>query len=381
MASIKEETRKKGTVYVARVRTPGKGTLTQTFAKKADAKKWAAAIEGDKARAKLPANVLDGNRKFGEFATEWMSTRQLRFRTREGYDDLLRRFIKPTFEKVQLAQITPQQVRRWHTKLLAADTKAKRSHGQTAKAYALLRTILNTAVADGILGANPCQIRGAGTVRTNKRPFIEPADVFALAESMGPRYRALILLAGFIGLRRGELLGLRRRDIDPLHAKITIERQAVRTGRNRVEGEPKTDAGIRSRPLPPFLVAELEAHMDAFTGPSPDDPVFVGPQGGPLAAITLQRALKDAREATGVTGTLHDLRHSAATVFAWSGATTQEIMNHLGHSSSAAAMRYQHAANSRDAETAQWIEAVAQRAKDEPTVRATPIRRETVGQE
>jgi len=132
VASILPFKRGKGddeyTVYVARVRTPGKGTLTQTFKKESDAKKWAAAMEGDKARARMPANVGAGRTKFGVFARDWMETRDLRFRTREGYEDLLRRFILPTFKDVPLAQFTPEQVRVWRTKLLAADKKKKRSN-------------------------------------------------------------------------------------------------------------------------------------------------------------------------------------------------------------------------------------------------------------
>jgi len=375
MASIKPAERAKGTVYVVRVRLPGGKTETKTFPTIKLAENFAARREGEKAHGRLPANMAGARTKFEAYAADWMNTRQLRYRTREGYEDQLKRFINPTFGKTMLARITAQDVRRWHTKLLAADDKAERSHGQTAKSYALMRTILNTAVADGILGANPCQIRGAGVIRTAERPFVEPADVFALADEIGDRFRCLVLLAGFIGLRRGELLGLQRRDVDELHGMVTIERQVVKTGKERLEGAPKSSAGVRARPLPPFLVDELKAHMATFTGAAPESPVFVGYRGEPLSAITLQRAFTSARETVGLEVSLHDLRHSAATVFAWSGATTREIMTHLGHSTSAAAMRYQHAAQSRDDETAQWIEAVAQKAKAEPRKAATPIQR------
>ncbi len=373
VASIKAEERKKGTVYVARVRTPGKGTLTQTFTKWSDADQWAKGIEGDKARAKLPANVRAGKTKFAKYAATWIEDRDLRFRTIEGYNDLLERFILPTFKNHQLNQIDGESVRAWRTKLLKADTKAGRSHNQTAKAYALLRAILNTAVSDGAIGQNPCQIRGAGTIRTEPRPFAEPADVFALANAIDGRFRCMVLLAGFLGLRRGELLGLRRRDVDPLHGEIVVERQVVRTGKNRIEGDPKSAAGHRKRPLPPFLAEELSVHMTLYTDADPDDPLFVGYRGEHLSAITWQRAYKKAKDATGLTVTLHDLRHSAATMFAWSGATTAEIMSHLGHSTPAAAMKYQHAAQSRDEETAAWLEAIATKAKANPRKTPTPI--------
>ncbi len=72
---------------------------------------------------------------------------------------------------------------------------------------------MNTAVRDGAIVKNPCQLAGAGTDRAKERPVASPAEVVALVEAITPRYRAAVLLAAWCGLRRGEVLGLRRDDV------------------------------------------------------------------------------------------------------------------------------------------------------------------------
>src|SRR5215831_17087886 len=81
-----------------------------------------------------------------------------------------------------------------------------------AKAYRLLKTILATAADDGVIRRNPCRIKGAGAESAAERTVLSVPQVFALAEVVEPRYRALVLLATFTSLRWGELCALRRSD-------------------------------------------------------------------------------------------------------------------------------------------------------------------------
>ena len=86
--------------------------------------------------------------------------------------------------------------------------------------------------------------------------------------------------------------------------------------------------------------------------------MFVGERGGPLGPVSLQTCFDETRVATGLTQfTLHDLRHAAGTMAAWTGATTKELMARLGHSTQDASLRYQHAARTRDAEIAAKLDA------------------------
>jgi integrase len=83
-----------------------------------------------------------------------------------------------------------------------------------AKAYRLLKAIFNPAVDDGLIRRNPCRIKGAGQQRSPERPVLAGPEVYSLADTVGDRCRALVLLAVFGSLRWCELAALRRPDIE-----------------------------------------------------------------------------------------------------------------------------------------------------------------------
>ena len=208
--------------------------------------------------------------------------------------------------------------------------------------------------------ANPCTIKGAGVEPDDERPLPTLAQLSALATEVKPQYRALILLAAFGGLRRGELLGLERRDIDLLHRTVTVRVQRTEDdGCHHLVGAPKTDAGRRTLVLPVALVPEIETHLAEWTPPEPDAPVFVGPRGGPLRIATWKREWTRVRRALDLEGVpLHDLRHLAGTMAAATGASTKELVHRLGHASPRAALRYQHATAERDEAIADGIDRI-----------------------
>jgi integrase len=107
------------------------------------------------------------------------------------------------------------RVRRWRKKLLDSGV----SEVTAAKAYRLLRAVFNTALDDGLIRRNPCRIKGADRENSPERPVLTVTQVYALADAVGLRYRALILLAAFTSLRWAELAALTPADID-LDARI-----------------------------------------------------------------------------------------------------------------------------------------------------------------
>jgi integrase len=122
--------------------------------------------------------------------------------------------------------ITPASVRTWRQELIKAGVDAS----TVAKAYPLLRAVLNTATDDELIARNPCRIKGAGVEATPERPVITLAQVLALAAAMPPRYRVVVLVAVFASMRWGELMGLRHADLDLETASVNIERSAVEIG-------------------------------------------------------------------------------------------------------------------------------------------------------
>ncbi|MDP9387221.1 MAG: site-specific integrase, partial [Actinomycetota bacterium] len=206
-----------------------------TFRTRADAEQALAAALSDRERGKW-VRPGSGTTTFGEYADQWLASRlgrsgaPLRPRVRQLYEGQLRLHIVPTFGTMPLGRIRPTTVRSWYARLLDAGPGAS----TTAKCYRLLRAILNTAVEDGLLAANPCAIHGAGAERADERPLPTVDEVFALADAVRPRYRALVLLAAFSGLRRGELFGLRREHVDLDRGTVTVALQRQQLARGEL---------------------------------------------------------------------------------------------------------------------------------------------------
>ncbi|MGI8792332.1 MAG: site-specific integrase [Acidimicrobiales bacterium] len=362
-----------------RLADPGTGQRVSigSYRTKAEAEVAFAAAITDQAKGAWVAPDK-GRVTLNEYAPKWLATRltsrgePLRPKTLELYDSFLRLHILPTLGPMPLGRLTTATIRSWHSGLLNQGPGA----ASVAKCYRLLRTILATAIEDGVIVANPCSIKGAGVEATQERTLPTLAEVYALADTIRPQLRAFVLLAAFGGLRRGELLALTRRDVDLLHRTVDIrlQRQEAKGGGHLVS-PPKTDAGCRLLVLPSGLVPELEAHLSQWAAPGPDGLLFPGVRGGPLRLCVWQREWTRTRVALGLKSVhLHDLRHVAGTMAAATGAGTKELMHRLGHASPRAALRYQHATAKRDEVIADGIDRILEAAREDPDSTVLPFR-------
>lgn len=346
-----------------------------TFAAKADASAWLAKIETETVAGEWRAPEL-GRETFGTYGKRWLGHRQdLRPRTRELYSALWARWLEPAWGGVPLATMTAEGWRTWWVDTTAAHPGST----QPAKAYRLARAMLNQAVDDGLLRANPCRVKGAGREVAPERPIAMPDQVAKIAEAIDERYRVMVLLAAYCSLRFGELAGLRRSRVNPLHRSITVEEQAVELANGTVTfGPPKTAAGRRVVHFPAELLPLVEDHLDRFVDEAPDALLFTSPgqrlPGGrrdvshPLRRSKFRPRWEAACETARVTGLhFHDLRGSGATWAATGGATVRELMARLGHATPAVALRYQHATAERDRAIADRLGALL-RAEDDAKV-------------
>jgi integrase len=219
-----------------------------------------------------------------------------------------------------------------------------------AKAYRLLRTIMETAVEDRLIRVNPCQIRGASTEHSSERPTLAVAEVFAVADAMPKRYRLLVLLATFCSMRFGELAALTRADVDAEQGWVAIQRSVSEMAQGGlVTGPPKTAAGRRVVAIPSSLLADVVKHLDEFVDDRGGALIFAGPKGAPLRRSNFQKHWTAAVAAAGVAGVhFHDLRHTGNTLTAQSGATLADLMARMGHTSTRAALIYLHTTSRRD---------------------------------
>jgi integrase len=341
-------------------------TATSTFPTKGAARLWLAGAQTDLARGErmdqyLPTVTLD------EYAASWLQNRVLRPRTVELYQGLLDRHILPKLGDIQIGRLTPSKVREWH----AALSKATKPGPVTvAKCYRLLRTICETAYIDELISRNPCNLKGASVEHSPERPVMSIEQLNAVVEAMEDRYRAMVVLGSWCSMRIGEILALTRADIDLEAGTVNVDKSAWELGnRQRRVGPPKTAAGVRVMFIPPHVRDLIGDHLDAFTGDDEADLAFVGIKGQPVRRATVytawHRALERAELGKGTPEfRFHDLRHTGATLAAGAGASTRELMARLGHASSAASLRYQHATASRDESIAERLSELAAADRD-----------------
>jgi integrase len=342
-------------------------TGPHTFASKADAARYLAMVEADLHRGTWADPKL-GRITLAEWADRWrQTTTNLRPTTRDLYGYLLRRFLLPALGKAALSSIDVLAVRAWLAKLQDQGVSAS----TRAKAYRLLSRILGAAMEAGYLLRNPCAVKGAGQERAPEMRFATVAQVAALADAIDPRYRALVLVAAYGGLRWGELVGLRIKRVDLLHGRVTVAEQVAEVNGRLIPGPPKTEAGRRTITLPAAAAVALAEHLAEFAEPGPDGLVFPAPEGGYLRRSNFRRRWwVAATKAAGVEGLrFHDLRHSAATLALAAGANTRELMERMGHTSPAVALRYQHVMAGRDQAIAAALDELVQAAANLPPQR------------
>ncbi|EMF52912.1 tyrosine-type recombinase/integrase [Streptomyces sp. SID5476] len=206
----------------------------------------------------------------------------------------------------------------------------------TAKAYRLLKAIMETAVDDELITRNPCRIKGAGKDRTAERRIAAVAQVDALAEAVGMRYRLMVYRGAYGPMRPEELAGLRRRDVDLDNLRVRVRlAEPERMNGRRVQGDTRSEAGTRTVILPAFLRRELRRHLESYAEPGPAGLIFVGEKDAPFRRSTFGRKWRKAREIVGMSEGFryYDLRHTGHTLSTRSGATLKGTMVRAGQSS------------------------------------------------
>jgi integrase len=310
-----------------------------TFETKGEAEDWLTI----KAAEILEGDWIDpdaGEALVADYGATWIQERPgLRPKTIRLYTYLLRAHIAPHFDSVTIADVTLARVRRWRKKLLDSGV----SEVTAAKAYRLLRAIFYTALDDGLIKRNPCRVKGADRETSPERPVLTVAQVYALADAIGPRYAALILLATFASLRWAELAALTPADIDLDARTVRVTRQIdYPRGGGHSFGPPKSKAGRRLVPFADLIVPDLCRHLATID--QDDALIFTSPDGTPLRHSNFyRRAWMPALKATGLEGVhFHDLRHTGNQLSADAGANLRELMERMGHDSMRAALIYLH---------------------------------------
>ena len=315
--------------YKVRYRDPDGRAHGETFARRVDAERRRTEIEA----SLVSATWLDPRRgeiRLADWARDWLPTRHdLRPTTWARLETTMERQVLPRFGSTPLRRITNGEVRIWVRHLLAQGLSA----ATVRKAVFALRQCLAAAIADGRLTTNLADAVPLPTERP--RPARYPSEVERLVAAMPRRYKALILVGAYAGLRWGEAAGLRRRDIDPLRSRIRVTGTAVQVrGVVTLANEPKTTRSRRTIPVARLVMARIEQHLDEFVGVRADDLVFTAPAGGPLFRAFTQTVLRPAVQRAGLDDiTFHGLRHSFVAILVAAGCNVREVSEWAGHNS------------------------------------------------
>jgi integrase len=255
--------------------------------------------------------------------------------TLDTYGSLFKTHIQPPpFGDLLLHEADSDDVENLLARMRSEEKAAK----TIVNAYKLLSQIFTFAIKKGWCTENPCKSVKAPRLQKSKEiRFLSQYELSALLRAVDPEKgifgdtdRALYLTAAMSGLRQGELLALRWRDVD-------WEASRIRVRRNYVRGHwvtPKSTAGSRAVPLIDMVAGELDRHYKRSPYQGDDDLVFAHPEKGTvLSHRALSERFKKALKAAGVRPVrFHDLRHTFGTCIAADGKvaprTLQEWMGH-----------------------------------------------------
>ncbi|MBA2313579.1 MAG: tyrosine-type recombinase/integrase [Actinobacteria bacterium] len=343
----------------AEYRDPHGRKRGQSFDRKADATRWLAAQTTAMARGDYVDPTL-GRATLEDFWPRFQtSARNLRPSTQATYEALARVHILPQLGRARLGSITRLDIEEWLQGLQAAGVGPSTANA----AHRVLRRVLQAACDAGLVARNPAAGVKAPRPPREEMRFLSPQEVHAIALEVQPRYRALIILLGFCGLRIGEATALAVSDLDLLRSEVRIRRAFAEVRGELLLGRPKTKAGARAVALPNFVREALSAHLSEFPS-SPDSFLFTAPEGGAVRrSLFRTRVWQPALGRAGIANPLprvHDLRHSAAAIAISAGAHPKLIQDMLGHASIVMTLdRYAHLFSSVGEDLARRVDELA----------------------
>ncbi|MFF0943721.1 tyrosine-type recombinase/integrase [Kocuria sp. CPCC 205300] len=331
MATIEPYDTKGGRRYRVRYRTPERRqTDKRGFKTKRDAERFARTVEVSKDRGEY-INPADARATVGGLAPAWLEgKRGLKPSSFQPLEAAWRNYVEPRWAGVTVSDIRPTEVQLWVTEL-----SAEKSATTVLRAYGVLAGILDGAVRDRRLVSNPARAIDTLPRKTRKaHVYLSHEQVHAVAEAS--KYPALVLVLAYCGLRWGEAVALRVRDVDLDKRRLMVHENAVEVAGKVHVG---TTKGHKSRavPFPRFLGEKLAGQLEEK---GPAELVFPGPDGGHLRTARVHAdnyswfaSALDAARVPRVTP--HDLRHTAASFAVSAGANVKAVQRMLGHASAA----------------------------------------------
>ena len=316
--------------WEARYRDPLGGQRTKTFDTKADAKAFLANMETNIARGSW-RNSGRSRAKFSRVAAEWLASNPAKRATTYSRDaTVIRTHLDPVLGELAVNCIQPAHVQQ------VVERMGERGLGPrpSGPISACCGRYSVRAVETDIIDRSPCRGIHLPEMARTRRPVVSADGVERLVAAMPPEYRAAVLL-GALGLRQGEVFGLRVGAVDFLRRTLSVRATLNEVEGNFVEGDGETRWSRRTIAVPDRVVEELSAHLARTGRTDAEDLVFQAPGGGPVRATNFRNRVYDpAVRQAGLGGlSFHRLRHSAGHMLRELGVPLEVIQKRLGHSS------------------------------------------------
>jgi len=287
-------------------------------------------------------NVATGRQTVKAFLERWLEVSKQRNKTRtyEGYDRIVALYLVPHLGHIVLGKLTPEHVQTMIDKLALAPNTVRNIR-------AVLRRALNQALKWELVSRNVATLVETPRIIQEEMSALNEQQARALLHVLkGDRLEALYRVALSLGLRRGEVLGLRWQDIDFDTATLRIAQTVQRT---RTQGliidTPKTKSSLRTLSIPPVLLAVLKRHRSRQEREGLDNPhdlVFISTTGTPLEPDNITHRFKAFAKAAELPDDIHfhSLRHSCATLLLAQGVPMYAVKDILGHDQISTTMKY-----------------------------------------
>lgn len=288
----------------------------------------------------------------GEWLTMWLNDYMkpsIRPTTWEGYQTQIDKHIIPNLGHIRLDKLQTSNLQKLYNDKLKGDRADGRKGSLSPRSVRYIHTILHAALVQAkremLITINPAD--AVKLPKLEKREMhtldTEGLKVF-LEKAKKTCHYTIYLLACASGLRRGELLGLRWKDVDLDAGSITVTQNLVKTNKEVIFQEPKTKLSRRTVNIPPAVVKELRAHKARQAGDkllhgdkySKLGLVFCKADGSPMNPQTLSKHFDKLIKKTKLNRMcLHDLRHTFATLSLQEGVSPRTIQETLGHHNTA----------------------------------------------
>lgn len=344
MADIQRRKKADGDVrWDVRYRDEARKQRKRTFARKIDAQRFANTVETDLSRGEW-IDPKKGQELFETWAEKWMATiADRKPKTKESYESIVSNHLIERFGSVPIASIDYPMVLSF-----IADLQHSGAAPKTVRNIRdVLRMIMRLAIRSGAIKVNPVAEISVGRAHKKELVFLDPDQIMSLAREVSappqryrqgerrvsgyPEYGLFVRFAAYTGLRAGELVGLRVKDLELLHRRVQVF-QSASEAYGQLQIVPTKTYERRSVPIPRSFIDEL---AELVAGRTAENYVWLSPQGGPFRysnwfkrhfrpAVTRADVPEETR--------FHDLRHSYAALLISQGAHPRAMMERLGHS-------------------------------------------------